>query len=219
MFDKIVFADEVSALLKGKYAHEKAAAFDHSFNEVANIYKVDGHDRATLKSEIGKLLSKRPRTYKGKPSQNVLPQKTAFEVIEYDEHLFVVFKTKERCPTTLKFERNGTAVLWTRWEGAVGMNLLRDARLFAEDFFAACDHKRSRTAIVTLGSSDEHILLRLNGQYEACFRRGKRGLVASVTRGDAHCTHKEVPAELMQSARGIAMQHFKNTGTLPLRFA
>lgn len=222
MVDEIAFADEVSALLKGKYADlpkgERGAAFDRAFNEIANAWHIRGESRSTLKSSVGKILAKRPRKKVGgtRTAKNVqaLP---SFEVVESDEHTYVIFETKELSPSRFRFIPDG----WTIRPNNVSEVLMNRAREFAKTFFAKCAEKSTRETsahIVKLEASATHLSLVLDGLFEISFVEGKKGVCASVTKLRTPCKQKDVPRELLREARGIATTYFKGNRTLPLQF-
>lgn len=220
MIDKIVFADKVSALLKGKYARlpreERAAAFDYAFNEVADAMHVTGDARYALKSEVGKILSQRPRKKRALLGSCAQPL-PSFKVIESDNRSYVVFRTEGPSPSTFRFIPKG----WTTYEGTPGKILLEHAVVFAKTFFAKCAEKSMRKTsahIVQLEASATHLSLVLDELFEISFTEGKKGVSASVTKLRAPCKQKDVPRELLREARGIATTYFKDNRTLPLQF-
>jgi hypothetical protein len=219
VIDKMVFADKVGALLKGKYANlpkqERAAAFSYAFNEVADTMHIRGDARCTLKGEVGKILSKRPRKKRIKTTGNKQPL-PSFEVIESDNRSYVIFQTKESSPSRFRFIPAG----WTMRPNNTGEVLMNTARVFAKTFFAECAKtvRKTPVRIVQREASTVHLSLILDGLFEVYFVEGKRGVNASVTKLRTPCKQKDVPHELLREARGIATAYFKSIGTVPLRF-
>jgi len=217
VIDTIVFADEVSALLKGKFANlpkqEKAAAFDYAFNEVANEWHIQGASRCALKSTVGTILSKRPRKARAQTEVTTTTHDLpSFEVLESDNRSYVIFRATGPSPSLFRFIPKG----WTTYQGTPGKILLAHACIFAKTFFEQCATRASAARITKLEASKTHLSLVLDGSFEMHFIKGKRGVCASVTKLRVPCKQKDIPRELLCTAREIATTYFKDVDTLPL---
>lgn len=227
MLDTIILADEVSALLKGKFHRnnvpeaEREAAYSNAFNEIADKHHILGSARGTLKSEIGSILAKRPR--KTRKKRNVpTPKKNAIFCIFSSNVHSVEFSSKEGI--TFKFGKNNDAIVLFSYSGThqPGEKLKEEAARCAEEFFTKNEappprkKRPSKERILQVESSPMHLLLVIDDTYEACFAPGKKGVTASITKLKTPCRQRDVPLELMKKARGIATAHFRDVKTLPL---
>ena len=224
MLDTHILADRVSRLLKTRYAAtpSKDLPFDLAFTDVMNDCGVAGEARGTLKSEIGKILSSRPRKLKEKAAK--LPgcqaqfsfgvaKATRAEVILTSPtggEEFVFRRDKDgRVINTSFTGRGSTHVLVTR------------ATEFATTIFADCDRALVQYSRVRVLEEDaNHVLLIIGNTYEAYISRGRKAhtVAMTVSREGKEVPQKEVPSGLLREAKDIAKQYFKGVGTLPLSF-
>lgn len=235
MLDAYILADEVSHLLSTTYSETKAKdkPFNLAFTEIANRHHVLGESRGALKSEIGGILSKRPR--KPRVMKGVSPltkTEESFRILKSDVNM-VEFISNDKITFKYAKGENGNAVsLCNGGACHPSEDTKRAATTFANEFFALkvslsapkkprkkkVSKKQKTTPIVKIESSDTHLLLVIDGIFEACFSPGKKGVIASVTKLRTPCRQKDVPSKLMKIARGNAITHFKGAGTLPLDF-
>lgn len=232
MLDAHILADEVSHLLSTTYAETetKDKPFNLAFTEIANKHHVLGESRGTLKSEIGGILGKRPRKLQVKKKVSPTKTEVQFRVLKSSTDI-VEFISEDRITFKYGKGENGKAVsLCNGGACHPSEDTKKAATAFANDFFAVKAvkpaPKKSRKKkvpkkgppIVKIESSHSHILLVINGIFEACFTRGKKYVIASVKKLGVPCKQKDVPPDLMKIARGNALTHFKSVGTLPLDF-
>ena len=225
MIDASAFADEVSTLLKGKFHRdnmpetERKTAFDHAFNEVADKHHILGIARGALKQEVGSILAKRPRkTGVKKEQEHTAKTPAQFTVIASKEES-VEFISKDKI--SFKFGKRDDGISFLRVYSGTHhptMQLLKEAEGFAKAHFAAhqAPTPQKPAPIIQMEASPSHLLLVLDGAFEALFAPGKKYVKASVTKLRAPCLQKDVPPELMEKARAIAVQYFKGASTLPL---
>ncbi len=137
IIDEVAFADQVSALLKGKYArknlskHEWNSAFNFAFNEVADKHLVRGEAREALKERIGSELGSRPRKKRVMGEKAPLPF-TCFTVTEGNNNT-VSFTG---AGASFRFIYHKEKVEWVAREGFPATHIINEAERFAKEFFA-----------------------------------------------------------------------------------
>lgn len=225
MFNDIThtLADHVSHLIKTRYVHlaHKEDPFGLAFTDTMNEFGVRSEARGNLKSEIGKILSSRPRKLSKKSMRNAAKCGAQFP-------LTVTSATREEVLLTffmgihMRFRRNNKGLtVNVSYTGNPSPALLAQANAVAEKIFAEKDHEAVQyTRLRILEEDVNHLLVLIDGTYEAYISRGLRTstVPVTITRNGKSVTQKEVPADLLCEAKAIAKQCFKNSGSLPLQF-
>lgn len=232
MLDAHILADEVSHLLSTTYAKTEAKdkPFNLAFTEIANKHHILGESRGTLKSEIGGILGKRPRKPRLIKEELSSEKKEApFRILKSNGDT-VEFISEDKITFKFGKDLSGDAIsLCNSGTCHPSPSTMKAAKIFAGNFFATqqapkkqgkekVSKKQNVVPIVKIESSSTHLILVIDGMFEAFFTLGKKGVVASVTKLRTPCRQKDVPSELMKIARGNAVTHFKGVETLPLKF-
>jgi len=137
IIDEVAFADQVSALLKGKYSRKNlpkdtwGSAFDFAFNEVADKHLVRGEAREALKERIGSELGSRPKKKRSKGETTSRPS-TTFTVMESTSNTL----SFRGAGASFRFIHHKEKVEWVAREGFPAAHVIKDAEQFAKEFFA-----------------------------------------------------------------------------------
>lgn len=223
MLDKHILADEVSHLLKTKYANtqKEERPYDLAFTDVADKHHIMGNVRGVLKSEIGSILAKRPRKPRSKDkARKGAPPRTIFCILKADAHTVEISSQHK---VTFKFGKDIKTLLpvclWHEGAYNASTKLGKAALAYAEEFFQIKkEEKKEPAPLVKKESETTRLILVINGTFEVLFVPTDRSVAAHVTHKGKSVRQKDVPQKLMRQARAIALTHFKNQGTLPLDF-
>lgn len=223
MLDVIILADEVSHLLKTTYARvaKELTPFNLAFTDVMNKHGVMGMARGRLKSEIGRILAKRPRTAKMIENNRKIPTAPPTKANEFS----VVEKTCNRVILTcletgyeITYVRDKErAVICSSFAGTLSAREIARGALLAGSYFVGMDSAAIRQAPITLDErSDDVATLTIAGKWKMVACRGAKGsVVAQVSdiRSGKPVKQKDLPATILQEARAIVTRYFRDTRT------
>lgn len=223
MLDVIVLADEVSHLLRTTYREvsKEMLPFNLAFTDVMNKHGITGNARGELKSEIGRILAKRPRTAKKmKGSQKKLavpsPKAQEFSVIEKTGNRVILNSLQMGCEITYVRDKD-KAVICSSYAGTPSAREIARGALLAESYFVGMDSALIRQASITLGEhSDDVVILTIADKWKMVACRGGKGSVTaqvSDIRSGKPIKQKDLPATILQEARAIASRYFRDTRT------
>lgn len=246
-FSLPVFTNEISALLKGKYsrrANPKAlwpALFDNAFNEASAKFADhwSSENLYSLKQEVGRLLSKRPRRACTKDALAVAAEsKVTFSAKREPGNRLIVTQN-DNSGHKITFLATGSEVVWIAIENNPGRDTIEEAAEFARSHLAK-EHElaqafapakqevvieRVRAISANEDGGDTILafaaeLIRESGLDDSWLvrvRRGKGGKVRiTVHDGPDVVQQKNLPKTLIEKVRGAALAAFRGQGTSTL---
>lgn len=219
MLDKIILADEVSHLIKTAYRDTPKGMlpFNLAFTDVMNKHSVTGSARGGLKSEIGRILAKRPRAAKttersGKRPTTLSSKVQEFSVTEKRHSRVILAHLPTRCEITYVFNLK-RQVVCSSHTGYPTAEVIRQGAVIAAYCFVGMKHETIPQSSFTLGEhSDDIATLTIAGKWKMIACRGAKGSVAaqvSEIRSGKPVKQKDLPAMLLREARAIMSQYFK----------
>lgn len=218
MLDKIVLADEVSHLLRTKYAGtpSKEKPFNLAATEVMDKRGVVGEARYLLKQEIGTILQKRR---KGPGTKEFVPRqvpKIKFGVVSMTRSRVVLSCAMMGDEITYVRDTEGKATSGAHKGNPPAIAIQQGAE-YAQELFATMDDQAIREESVILGErSDDLVTLSVGNRWKMIACRGVRGsVIAQVTEiiSGRKVRQRDVNAPLLLEARAIAKWHFRDSRT------
>lgn len=205
MPDAVKIADQISLLLKTKYAKtpRESYPFDLAFIEVMDYYGFTGEERYPLKQHVGQILGKRRRTKKA-PSQP--HPKLNFVTIEKTRGRIIL-----RCPMMgdeITYRRGDDGkVMCVAHTGNPPQIALAQGAEAAESLFDELDRELIRAGTITINErSPALISMVLAEQWSVIARKGVRDIIMNArdTKTGRPVNQSEIPFSLLREARGIA---------------